>query len=220
MLGLLISLPNAPLREIDFLGPREPDGARKRLSRVRKRPIVQVHADEEDLRMKKHMAVGCAIIAVIMLGSCTFKAEKYAENTASDYDYISDNMKISDGVWTKNWVTIFDEEKKIFVPSVSSYRYEGLNIYLGKFHTRDLKFEVAKADGPVYIEIYMIYVDADGAEKVKLLGESERDKIFKIAQAGWNVELNFDEMPPLTQMLKFKVQKGRETIYLDAKSPG
>jgi hypothetical protein len=169
--------------------------------------------------MRKILALGCAVLALSLLAGCAPKGEKYNRNTASGYDYVQDNMKISSGEWSKNWVTSFDTTKNAFTPTLDSYKYSGLNIYLGKIHSRDIAFEVAKPNGNVYVETYLIYADETGAEVSKLLDASQIGKYFEVTKVGWNVKLDFDKLPPTTKYLKFKVQKGDQSIYLDAKAP-
>ncbi|MDP3178451.1 MAG: hypothetical protein Q8M76_11150 [Spirochaetaceae bacterium] len=169
--------------------------------------------------MKKIMIAGCVLAALIVLGACAPKGEMYDENTASGYDYVQDNMKISDGKWANNWVTSFDPATKAFVPALESRRYEGLTIYLGKIHSTELIFDVAKPDGPVYVEIYLVYTGADGADVAELMGQNVRGNLMKDRIMGWNAQIDFDNLPPTTKALKVKVQKGRETLYLDAIAP-
>ncbi|MCX7024677.1 MAG: hypothetical protein NT080_08670 [Spirochaetes bacterium] len=167
--------------------------------------------------MKRLIIAVCALAALFALGSCTLKTVKVDETAASGYDYILDNMKVSSGVWSNNWATAFDEARKDFVPVVSSRKYDNLEIYLGEIHARDLVFDVAKDDDNVYFEMYMVYTDSSGADVARLLTGADKGLIFTVSRAGWNVRLDFDNMPPTTKALKIKIQKGRENKYVDAR---
>ncbi len=170
--------------------------------------------------MKKLAVALCAVAVALALGSCTARTIRYDKNTQSGYDYILDNMRISSGVWANNWGSTFNDATKDFVPSVTSRKYTDLQIYLGEIHANELVFDVGKPDDNVYIEMYMIYADATGVDVARLLTKADEGLVYKLRRTGWNLTLDFDNMPPTTKALKIKIQKGHATKYVDAEYQG